>query len=663
MSLKPEDSPLPGVWENKCNQLQRMLILRSLRMDRVLFSTATFIGDNLGPQFCDPPAFDLGKIFVTSTTKTPLIFVLSPGVDPTADVFQLAEGEGQTVQNCALGQGQAPVAVRLIEEGLIEGNWVLLANCHLMLSWMPTLENIVETYCTDPNNSPHPKFRLWLSSSPHPKFPISILQRGVKMTTEPPSGLRANLGVLYNTVTETQYARCGQQFAYKKLLFALAWFHAVLLERRKFKSLGFSIPYDFNQSDFAICHDLVIVFLDEYPEKTPWDAMRYLISEANYGGRVTDDWDRRLVNSYIAQYFCPESLEVNNFPLSSLPEYFLPPDGPLESHKEYIKSLPLTDLPEAFGQHRNAEINSQISDTKELLATVVSLQPKKAGGDGESAEDAVLRVAVGLEEQVPSPWNSKDVKKAMSSRSDPEPLKTVLYQETDRYSGLVSKLRKQLHDLQLGVQGLVVITAELESVAFACQAGFVPDAWSFCYPSTKPLGPWMRDLVARCEFMDQWITTAQPKVFWLTAFTYPTGFLTALLQTTARKNGIAIDTLNWEFPIQTADEAGIAQHPKEGAFIKGIFLEGARWDFEKGTLTEPAPMELFCLMPIIHFKPAESKKKSSKGMYNCPLYMYPIRTGSRERPSFMIAADIKSGAQDSDFWTKRGVAMLLSLSS
>jgi len=74
-------------------------------------------------------------------------------------------------------------------------------------------------------------------------------------------------------------------------------------------------------------------------------------------------------------------------------------------------------------------------------------------------------------------------------------------------------------------------------------------------------------------------------------------------------------------------------------------------------------MELFCPMPIIHFKPTESKKKSSKGLYNCPIYMYPVRTGSRERPSFMIAADVKSGSQDSDFWVKRGTALILSLAS
>ena len=62
---------------------------------------------------------------------------------------------------------------------------------------------------------------------------------------------------------QEQFSRCGQTFRYRKLLFSLAWFHAILLERRKFKSLGFNVPYEFNESDFSICHDLVIVFLDE----------------------------------------------------------------------------------------------------------------------------------------------------------------------------------------------------------------------------------------------------------------------------------------------------------------------------------------------------------------------------------------------------------------
>merc|ERR1719456_626121 len=309
---------------------------------------------------------------------------------------------------------------------------------------MPHLEKVVEDYCTDASKAPHGNFRLWLSSNPHPKFPISILQRGIKMTTEPPKGLRANLSVLYNLVTEEQFAKCNMTYKYKKLLFALSWFHAILLERRKFKSLGFNIPYDFNESDFSICHDLVIVFLDEYVENTPWDAMKYLISEANYGGRITDDWDRRLVNVYIAQFFCEDAIGVPGFPLSTLAEYYIPQDGPLSSYKEYLKQLPLTDLPAAFGQHANADISSQIEDSTEFFHTVSMLMAGGGGGSDDEAAAKVLRLAAGLEEQCPPPF---DVRKI---RND--------FQELDRYNKLLVMLKRDVHALQLGVQGLVVIT-------------------------------------------------------------------------------------------------------------------------------------------------------------------------------------------------------------
>lgn len=71
----------------------------------------------------------------------------------------------------------------MIQMGAREGHWVFLANCHLSLSWMPKLDKIVEVLQT---GRVHGRFRLWLSSSPNPEFPISILQAGIKMTTEPP---------------------------------------------------------------------------------------------------------------------------------------------------------------------------------------------------------------------------------------------------------------------------------------------------------------------------------------------------------------------------------------------------------------------------------------------------------------------------------------------
>lgn len=74
-------------------------------------------------------------------------------------------------------------------------------------------------------------------------------------------------------------------------------------------------------------------------------------------------------------------------------------------------------------------------------------------------------------------------------------------------------------------------------------------------------------------------------------------------------------------------------------------------------------MELIVPMPIIHFRPVENKKKSSRGVYNCPLYLYPVRTGTRERPSYMGTVDLKSGAAEPDHWIMRGTAVLLSLAT
>jgi len=290
----------------------------------------------------------------------------------------------------------------------------------------------------------------------------------------------------------------------------------------------------------------------------------------------------------------------------------------------------------------------------------VSLQPKVSTGGGESTEKIIIDQCEVLEEQVPQVFDLRTIKASMESRSDPDAMKVVLFQEIERYNVLLRKLHSQLRDTKLAVAGLVGVTPELENVISNLLEYKVPLVWSKCYPSSKPLGSWMRDLGMRCDQLITWSNTAMPTVYWLPGFTYPTGFLTALLQTCARKNGLAIDSLSWEFPIVNQDPSTITQYAKEGSYVHGFILEGARWDFDMGNLTEPVPMELYSPMPIIHFKPVDGKKKSSKGVYPCPVYMYPVRTGTRERPSYVITCDLKSGKVSADHWVKRGTALLLS---
>ncbi|XP_064181287.1 dynein axonemal heavy chain 2 [Anguilla rostrata] len=661
-SAEPEIAALPGEWENSCSELQRMLIVRSLRQDRVSFCVTSFIINNLGARFVEPPVLDMKAVVEDSTTRTPLIFVLSPGVDPTGALLHLAESSGmaQRFHALSLGQGQAPIATRMIKEGVKSGHWVFLANCHLSLSWMPQLDKLVEQLQVE---EPHPDFRLWLSSSPHPEFPIAILQAGIKMTTEPPKGIKSNMKRLYQLVTEAQFSRCTRPPLYRKLLFALCFFHSVLLERKKFLQLGWNIIYGFNDSDFEVSENLTSLYLDEY-EEVPWDALKYLIAGVNYGGHVTDDWDRRLLTTYINDYFNENAVAVPFFKLSSLPTYYIPRDGPHTSYLEYISMLPNIEHPAVFGQHPNADIASQIAETRTLFDTLLSLQPQvtsaAASGAGPSREDKVLELSADVRQKIPAQMDYEGTRQLL--QDDPSPLNVVLLQEIQRYNALLHTIKSSLEELEKGIQGLVVMSSNLEETFHCIYDARVPPLWEKAYPSLKPLASWTRDLCQRVEQFSRWAETSYPPtLFWLSGFTFPTGFLTAVLQASARQHNVSVDTLSWEFIVSTVDDGNLLFPPKDGVFIRGLFLEGAGWDKKNSCLVEAEPMQLVCPIPTIHFKPVEARKKVAKSMYSCPCYYFPVRSGGAGRPSFVVGVDLKSGAVSPDHWIKRGTALLMSL--
>jgi len=78
-----------------------------------------------------------------------------------------------------------------------------------------------------------------------------------------------------------------------------------------------------------------------------------MVAEANYGGRVTDDKDRRLIKIILKGFYNPEAID-DSFKYSESGVYYCPTDGPFESYKEFIKELPLNEKPEVFGMHDNA---------------------------------------------------------------------------------------------------------------------------------------------------------------------------------------------------------------------------------------------------------------------------------------------------------------------
>lgn len=101
---------------------------------------------------------------------------------------------------------------------------------------------------------------------PSTKFPVPVLQSGIKLTNEPPKGMRANVSRSLNEINEKVYNSCVKDFEFKKLLYSLAFFHAVILERRKFAAIGWNISYEWMNSDFETCQAQLLMYLNEQPE-------------------------------------------------------------------------------------------------------------------------------------------------------------------------------------------------------------------------------------------------------------------------------------------------------------------------------------------------------------------------------------------------------------
>jgi dynein heavy chain len=229
----------------------------------------------------------------------PIVFILSPGADPLSDVAKMGDEKGFSgpkFKFVSLGQGMGTVAQQSIETGYQRGHWVVLQNCHLLASWLKTLEKILELM-----SKPHKEFRLWLTTMPTSAFPMGILQRSLKVVTEPPEGVRLNMKQTYTKLTDADLDSCDHP-AYRSLVFVLGFFHAVVQDRRKFGRIGWNVAYDFNESDYKVSRSFLNLYMQKCHttgELTPWETVRYLIGEAMYGGRVTDSYDRRVLVTYL----------------------------------------------------------------------------------------------------------------------------------------------------------------------------------------------------------------------------------------------------------------------------------------------------------------------------------------------------------------------------
>ncbi|XP_032818620.1 dynein axonemal heavy chain 5-like isoform X1 [Petromyzon marinus] len=662
----PEENPLPDGYATSLDTFGKLLLIRSWCPDRVIAQARHYISESMGVRYAEGVILDMDTMWAESDCHTPMICFLSMGSDPTENIERLAKTKGIPCRAISMGQGQEVHARRLLAQCMQEGGWLLLQNCHLGLDFMDELLESVTTA-----EGTHTAFRTWLTTEGHPRFPINLLQSSIKFTNEPPQGVKAGLKRTYAGITQDQLD-INSLPQWKPLLYAVAFLHTTVQERRKFGPLGWNIPYEFNQADFTASVQFVQNHLDDLDQRrgVNWSCVRYMLGEVQYGGRVTDDLDKQLLNTFSRVWF-GESTFADSF--CFFRGYSIPRGRTIADFMVAIEALPLVDSPEVFGLHSNADITYQTNMANEVLSEIVNIQPKDSGGGaGETRESVVRRLADEMLEKLPPGYIPHEVKSRLNKMGIFQPMNIFLRQELDRMQRVISRVRTTLVDLKLAIDGTIIMSEDLRDALDNMYNARIPALWQKISWDSATLGFWFTDLLERNSQFNTWLFQGRPHQFWMTGFFNPQGFLTAMRQETTRQNvsrGWALDAVTLHNDVTRMMREDVMGPPPTdigGVFVYGLFLDGAGWDRRNGNLAEALPKVLFTQLPVVHIyaintapaadakgKAVAAQQQQAAVPYSCPVYKKPRRTDL----TYIFPLLLKT-TQNPDHWTLRGVALL-----
>jgi dynein heavy chain 2 len=406
-----------------------------------------------------------------------------------------------------------------------------LKNLHLVTSWLPLLEKELKV------GSPHANFRLFLTTEPHPKFPAILLQSSLKVSYESPPGVKKNLLRTYASWQGSFVDQGSPQRA--QALFALAWFHAVLQERRTYIPQGWSKFYEFSYSDLKAGATLMETLVTGGTSQ--WVTLRGLLENAVYGGRVDNEFDIKVLRTYLGQLFSAETFTRREI----WSGVSIPANGRYSDYLALIKSLPETDSPSLFGLPENIDRSVQrfnsarvIKQLKQLSA--VSEEHLKFDRAEWSSKIGPL---VGLWQTLHRPGDTSS--KAMERE---DPLEDFLCAEAAMAGKLIEFVHKSLENISKVLSGSGLLTSTIEEDAVALLLGNVPDRWSDQWDGPSSPVAWLRALVRKAQSLKRLLERMATGQLFAEGISlgdlfHPETFLNAFRQLTARRLKTPMETL------------------------------------------------------------------------------------------------------------------------
>lgn len=624
---------VPQLWDESvalspvASAVHQLLLIQAFRPDRVIAAAHNVVNAILGEDYMQSAENELNFASVVEkqlNCNIPALLCSVPGFDASGRVDDLATELNKHMSSIAIGSAegfnQAESAINMASKS---GRWVMLKNVHLAPQWLVQLEKKLHSL------QPNPGFRLFLTMEINPKLPVNLLRAGRIFVFEPPPGIRANLLRTFSTVPPTRMMKAPSERA--RLYFLLAWFHAIVQERLRYVPLGWAKKYEFNESDLRVACDTLDTWIDTTamrrtnlpPEKVPWDALVSLLSQSIYGGKIDNDFDQRLLTSFLKKLFTARSFEADFALVANVDgvtdgqRHITMPDGTRrDDFLKWIENLTERQTPSWLGLPNNAEKVLLTTRGTDLVSKLLKMQQLEDDDElAYSVEEPSEKVVSAQRQEDGRPswmktlhntaisWLELLPKNLVTLKRTIENIKDPLYRYFEREVTMGAKLLQtvisDLNDVVLICQGEKKQTNHHRSMLSELVRGIIPHGWKrYTVPMGCTVIQWITDFSCRIKQLQkvsQLVSQTSAKELqsfpvWLGGLLNPEAYITATRQCVAQANSWSLEELTLDVKIL---EAGSSNEIGDRSFgVTGLKLQGAQCKNNELLLASTIMMEL-----------------------------------------------------------------------
>ncbi|XP_068211563.1 cytoplasmic dynein 2 heavy chain 1 [Palaemon carinicauda] len=649
------ESDFPVQLHQKLSPFQELLIIQAIRPDRLVSAMVNFTSRALGMKELSSPTLNLRRLMTETTASEPILIIISPGADPSQELLELVKSTvGQNkYHEVAMGQGQSEIAKNLLKECAANGHWLCLKNLHLVTAWLPVLEKQLNSL------QPHEDFRLWLTAEPHTKFTPVLLQISLKVTYEAPAGIKKNLQRTYDSWNPEMIAR-GNQANRAQALFILAWFHAVVQERRTYIPQGWSKFYEFSLADLKAGAEILDeLYKQEKNGDIKWDFIYGLFENAIYGGRIDNIWDIRVLSAYLHIFFSNEIIGGRKPAGNQLTKNItLPTTVNYQDYTNLIKSLPEEDDPAYFGLPLNIERSWQRIVSSQVIGQlkVLMRSPELASRFDREKWHSQLSPVLNLWKKLNQGQNLLQAKVAVPTSAGEAPVKAFIQLEYFSVISIVQTIHRSLAQLSKVIRGTLLLSRDVQKLAEQLLKQETPDNWQSLWEGPEDPFEYLRSIVRRAFAIGRWVGRAEQGALLkdaldLSDLLHPATFLNAFRQQTAREYGTSMDNLEF---ITSWSRGGIP-NAKLAMKWSGLQMEGASFDGSRLLHnSHDSPSIAVAPLCMVAWMPKDLQTR----VYHEDLLSLPVYSSS-QREKVVVSVDVPCSLPHHE-WRQAGLAFFLS---